>query len=290
MPEVPALRRSVAILRHLAASNRPLSAGSLVRSLSVPRSSVYELLSVLEELGLVTKTAGGYLLGAGVSELGSAYMRVNPLQRLAQPSVRALADATGGTAQLAVLRGWETVYVLKEQAVNSIAVITATGVRMPSYLTATGRAIMAAMSKREVLALLAGEDTFVNRTGVGPRSLAELNTLLARTRTQGYALEAGEITPNVWTVAAPVFDVLDRPVAAVGVCLPAEAGVSGAGGAGTGRGGEAEAGVPREGAAPREDGTPREDLAPREDGGDARLSEVVARVRAAAEEITGRLR
>ncbi|WP_349826593.1 IclR family transcriptional regulator [Brevibacterium litoralis] len=225
MPEVPALRRSVAILRHLAAGNRPVSAGALVRSLGFPRSSVYELLSVLDELGLVTKVDQGYVLGAGVSELGSAYVRSNPLQRLAQTSVRRLADETGGTAQLAVLRGWETVYVLKEQAANSIALITATGVRMPTYLTATGRAIMSAMSRREVVALLSnearlsGSEGFVSRTGTGPRSLAELHALLTRTRTEGHALEHGEITPRVWTVAAPVFDVLDRPVAAVGVSL-----------------------------------------------------------------------
>ncbi|WP_101652819.1 IclR family transcriptional regulator [Brevibacterium ihuae] len=221
MPEVPALRRSVAILRHLAGSNRPVSAGALVRALALPRSSVYELLAVLEELGLVTKSSTGYLLGAGVSELGSAYMRTNPLQRMAQPIVRELAEQTGATAQLAVLRGWETVYLVKEQAVRSAAVITATGVRMPAYLTATGRAIMSALSGREVLALLSGEDAFVNRTGRGPTSLRQLNELLRRTRELGYAVERGEISTEITTVAAPVFDVLDRPIAAVGLSVRA---------------------------------------------------------------------
>lgn len=219
MPEVPALRRSVAILRHLAGSNRPVSAGALVRALELPRSSVYELLSVLEELGLVTKAGTGYLLGAGVSELGSAYMRTNPLQRMAQPIVRELADRTGATAQLAVLRGWETVYLVKEQAVSSAAVITATGVRMPAYLTATGRAIMSALSGRDVLALLSGEDSFVNRTGRGPTSLRQLTEHLRRTRELGYAVERGEITEQITTVAAPVFDVLDRPIAAIGLSV-----------------------------------------------------------------------
>lgn len=220
MAEVPALRRAVAILRALAGSNRPVTAGAMARSLSIPRSSIYEILSVLEELGLVTKTGGGYMLGAGVSELGSAYVRANPLQRLSAPIIRQLAEATRGTAQLAVLRGWETVYVLKEQSVESVAVITATGVRMPAYLTATGRAIMSALPKRDVLALLSGEDVFVSRTGAGPTSMRQLLSQLAETRQQGFALERGEITPGVCTVAAPVFDVLDRPVAGVGVSIP----------------------------------------------------------------------
>jgi len=219
MPDVPALRRAVAILRHLSGSSRPVSAGALVRALDLPRSSAYELLAVLDELALVTRSGGGYLLGAGVSELGSAYMRTNPLQRQAQPIVRDLADATGATTQLAVLRGWETVYLIKEQAVSSAAIITATGVRMPAYLTATGRAIMSQMTSREVLALLSAEDTFVNRTGAGPRSRRELAELLRRTRADGYAVERGEISPQIWTIASSVIDRLDRPIAAVGVSM-----------------------------------------------------------------------
>ncbi len=220
MSQVPALRRAVAILRHLAASNRPISAGAIARSGNVPRSSAYEILNVLEELGLVTKVDAGYLLGPGVAELGSAYLRINPLQRVAQKDVRALAERARGVAQLAVIRGWETVYVLKEQSVHSMAVITAAGVHMPAYLTATGRAIMATMEKRDVLAALSREVAFVNRTGKGPRSVHDLMGELTRVRTQGYAIETGEVTPGVWTVAAPVYDAAGRALAAVGLTLP----------------------------------------------------------------------
>ncbi|MHA7127020.1 IclR family transcriptional regulator domain-containing protein [Janibacter indicus] len=217
MPEVPALRRAVAILRHLSGANRPVGAGPLVRALDLPLSTVYDLLAVLEELALVAKTDGGYLLGAGVSELGSAYVRSDPVRRRAQPVVRDLAETTGATAQLAVLRGWESVYLVKEQAVSPAAIITATGVRMPAYLTATGRAIMSRMERREVLTLLSAEEGFVNRTGVGPATHRELAKLLRRTRADGFAVERGEISPHIWTVAAPVLDHHDRPIAAIGL-------------------------------------------------------------------------
>jgi len=210
----------VAILRQLAGSNRPVSAGALARGLTIPRSSIYELLSVLDELGLVAKVGTGYMLGAGVSELGSAYARTNPLQRLAQPIVRQLAESADGTAQLAVLRGWETVYIGKEQAMRSVAVITAAGVRMPAYLTATGRAMLAQLPKREVLGLFTGEREFVNRTGRGPQTVRELNSELAHVRTRGFAVERGEVTDGIWTIGASVLDALDRPVAGIGLCLP----------------------------------------------------------------------
>src|SRR5699024_1969229 len=172
--EVPALRRAIAMLRHMASSNRAITAGALVRTLEIPRSSAYDILAVLEELGLVARTESGFVLGAGVHELGASYLRTNPLQRLAQPVVRQLADDTTATAQLAVIRGWETEYVLKEQSLKSVAVITATGVRLPSYLTATGRAILAQLPKSEVLAMFQSETGFVSRTGRGPTSVKAL--------------------------------------------------------------------------------------------------------------------
>ena len=221
--EVPALRRGIAILRQLSASNRAVSAGTLVRLLGLPRSTVYDLLGVLEELGMVQRVEAGYVLGPGVHELGASYLRTNPLQNLAAPLVRQLAEETGGTAQLAVLRGWETVYLLKESSPRSLALITAAGVRLPGYLTATGRAIMAHLPKPELLAALQGEAEFVNRTGRGPRMLSQLSAELSLTRRRGYAEEDGEVTPGVRTIAAAVFDVLERPIAAIGVSVAGQA-------------------------------------------------------------------
>ena len=60
----------------------------------------------------------------------------------------------------------------------------------------------------------------MNRTGKGPRSVHDLMGELTRVRAQGYAIETGEITPGVWTVAAPVYDAAERAVAAVGLTLP----------------------------------------------------------------------
>lgn len=241
--EVPALRRSVAILRQLSASNRAVSAGTLVRLLDLPRSTVYDLLGVLEELGMVHRVESGYVLGPGVHELGASYLRTNPLQNLAAPLVRQLAEETGGTAQLAVLRGWETVYLLKESSPKSLALITAAGVRLPGYLTATGRAIMAHLPKPELLAALQGETEFVNRTGRGPRTFSQLSAELSLTRRRGYAEEDGEVTPGVRTIAVPVFDVLERPIAAIGVSVANKA-------AGTAPGTAPEVGATAAAAAP----------------------------------------
>lgn len=222
MAEVPALRRSVEILRHLGSSLRPISAGALARTLGIPRSSLYDLLAVLEELDMVRKVDTGYVLGAGISELDAAHSRHASLQRIVQPTALETAEAAGGSVQLAVLRGWETVYLLKESAKRAPRIVTEAGIRMPAYLTATGRAILSRLERREVVAIFSSELVFAQRTGQGPTSLRELNSELAGVRSRGYSIEHGEISDGIWTVAAPIVDAAGRPIAAFGISLPTD--------------------------------------------------------------------
>lgn len=222
MAEVPALRRSIGILRQLSSSLRPVSAGALARTQDIPRSSLYDLLSVLEELGMVNKVDTGYVLGSGVAELNSAHARHASLQRISRTIALETAEAAGGSAQLAALRGWETVYLLKESAKKAPRIVTEAGIRMPAYLTATGRAILSMLDRQQVLAIFSSELVFAQRTGEGPTTLRELNAELAAVRSRGYSVEDGEITNGIWTVAAPIPDAAGRPVASVGVSLPSE--------------------------------------------------------------------
>ena len=54
-------------------------------------------------------------------------------------------------------------------------------------------------------------------------SLSALRTLLAETRQRGYADELGEVTPGFASVAAPVLDHNQHPVAGVAVTYEAGA-------------------------------------------------------------------
>src|SRR5699024_10084583 len=94
--------------------------------------------------------------------------------------------------------------------------------RLPSYLTATGRAILAQLPKSEVLAMFQSETAFVSRTGRGPTSVKALNAVLAQERRAGCAIEHGEVTPGISTIAAPVYVVLVVRMAAIVVSLISE--------------------------------------------------------------------
>jgi DNA-binding IclR family transcriptional regulator len=221
---VPAARQALLVLQALARAPGPVPAAALARDLALPRSTVYALLTELCTAGFVVHLPEERRYGLGVSafEIGSAYMRQEPLARLARPVLARLVEVVGHSAHLAVLHGREVLYVVEERAPGRARLVTDVGVRLPAQLTASGRAVLAGLSAAQLRALFPDEAAFVERTGVGPRSPAELRRVLARVRAAGYASEDGEVTPGLASVAAAVYDHTGRPVAGAAVTFPAE--------------------------------------------------------------------
>lgn len=215
--EVPALRRGLAVLRVLAEHAGPVSAAAVARQLDLPRSTTYHLLAELEHAGFVAHLTDErrYGLGIAVFELGSAYLRHDPLERLAGPILRALVDGRRHTAHLGVLHGNESLYLIKERPPRPETIVTEVGVRLPAHLTASGRAMLAYLPYAQVRALFPRAAEFVRRTERGPRHLAALRDLLARERRAGWAVEDGFVTADFASVAYPVFDHSGHPIAAI---------------------------------------------------------------------------
>jgi DNA-binding IclR family transcriptional regulator len=165
-------------------------------------------------------------LGVGVFEVGSAYLRHDPLERLARPLLATLAarvsDEISVTAHLGILDGAETLYLLKEQGTSAEQVVSDVGVRLPAHLTATGRAILGQLSQRQLQAIYNRRDSFSDRTGNGPKTLTELMQLLRSEQRRGYAKETGFITDGFGSLAVAVLDHSKRPVAALSVVFAIE--------------------------------------------------------------------
>ncbi|ASN50765.1 IclR family transcriptional regulator [Sinomonas sp. R1AF57] len=224
--KVPAAESTLRILRLLASRRGPQPASAIATQLGLPRSTVYHLLAVMEENGFVLHLAEEqrYGLGIGAFELSSAYSRQEPLSRLGRPVLAALVDAIGESAHLAVLHGRDVLYIVEERAKSRPSLVTDVGVRLPSHLTASGRAILAALPKSQVRALYPNAAAFTSRTEEGEqiRSYSALQSELDQVRQRGYATEAGEVTPGLASVAAAVTDHAGWPTAAVAVTFEDE--------------------------------------------------------------------
>ena len=222
MGQVPAATRALRVLRYLAGQPDPVTLDRLASAVGLPRSTAYHLVTAMIEEGFVVHLPEEHRYGLGVAafEVGSGYARQEPLQRISRRQLASLVDAVGQSAHLAILHGREVLYVIEERAPGRPSLVTDVGVRLPAHLTASGRAILAHLPPSQVRALYSSADDFVDRNGRGPRRLTELRAILADTRTRGHAVEDGEITAGLASIAVAALDHNGHPVAAVALTYP----------------------------------------------------------------------
>ncbi|PJJ44842.1 IclR family transcriptional regulator [Glutamicibacter mysorens] len=223
--KVPAADNTLRILRLLASRKTPTPAAMIATLLELPRSSVYQLLNVMLEHGFISHYPEDKSYGLGVSafELSSAYTRQEPLARLGAPLIAQLVDKVGESAHLAVLHGSDVLYIVEERAKGRPSLVTDVGVRLPSHLTASGRAILAALPKSQVRALYPSAASFSERVAESSiSSYAQLRRELEQSTQRGYAVERGDVTPDFHSLAVEIRDSNDWPVAAVAVTFLAD--------------------------------------------------------------------
>lgn len=221
-PQVPAADQTLRILTFLARQRGPVAARTLADHLGIPRSSVYHLLAAMASHGFVVHLAAERRWGLGTAafELAGGYARQQPLARLGRPLVAALSDRVGESAHLAVMAGRDVVYIVEERAPRRPALITDVGVRLPSHLTATGRAMLALLPREQVRALYPDATAFADRTGRGPAGPRALRDELRRVRALGHAEEDGEVTVGLRSVGVAVRDHAGWPAAAIALTWP----------------------------------------------------------------------
>jgi len=235
---VPAALRTLQILQTLGKAGSPMTAQGIATKLGLPRSSVYQILEVLEGQGFVVHfpEEKRWSLGVAAFELGTAYLRHDPLERFAQPLLNRLLNQVGqiaggfpAVAQLGILDGSELLYLLKGSTLanaqaslgsgTDVAVVTDVGVRLQAHLTASGRSMLALLSRQQFKALYpGGAETLLSlRTTAGPEKLRDLDATLKRDKEVGFSFELGEVTEGYGSFAAASTNHLGYPVAAFAV-------------------------------------------------------------------------
>lgn len=218
--QVPAADNTLRILSFLARQRGSVPAATIATALDLPRSTTYHLLATLLDHGYVVNGDRRWALGVRAHDLGTGYVRQEPLALVGRTLVTNLADSVGENAHLAVLHGRDVVYVVEGRAPNRPSLITDVGVRLPAHLTASGRSMLAEMSREQVLALYP-DDASLSGRGHARINRRELRDVLRETRTRGFAVENGEITVGLASIAVPVVDRVGWPLASIALTFVA---------------------------------------------------------------------
>lgn len=220
MSNAKSAARALTVLQFLASRAKPTPTMTIARACGVPKSSAYHLLNVMRSYDFVVYYPSDRAWGLGISafELGSAYLRSKPLERLGWPLLGELAEDVGETAHLGILHGNETMILVKRQPERpGPSLVTEVGVRLPAHLTGVGRAMLMQLSAPQFRALYPSGGPLLRRTDRGPQLRIELERELAESRANGYATDDSLVTRGITCIAVPVFSHESHPVAAFSV-------------------------------------------------------------------------
>lgn len=218
---INSILRASGILKTFAEGKGSFTLREMAQSMKLDRSTTYRILLSLEKCGLVEKDekTGGYSLGLGAFEIGSAYQRRADFVPIAKPFMEDLALKAQETVNLAVLSGTEILYIDKVDSPRSVGVMSKIGQRNPVYCTSLGKSLLAFQSEEEQARIIA-EIEFKPLTPHTITSRKEFLKELNQIRVQGYALDRREIEEDVECIAAPIRNHLGNPVAAISISGP----------------------------------------------------------------------
>jgi DNA-binding IclR family transcriptional regulator len=211
--EMQSADRALAILAAFSDERPALGVSELARELGMHKSTASRLLATLQARGLVRRAGDRFEPGPELVRLGALAGRGAAVLPAARPTLVRLAAETRETVNLAVRLGDSVLNLHQVETSHFVGLTDWTGKTTPLHATANGKALLAwgsGPAPRDRAPL-------TDRTIVGdPELLAELE----RTRRRGWAQAVEELEPGLNSVAAPVFDISGRCVAAVSVAGP----------------------------------------------------------------------
>jgi DNA-binding IclR family transcriptional regulator len=214
------LNKSFAILKALQTVGSGLTRAQISRRTGLPMTTVHRLATELRAYGAIELTdAGTYRIGPWLWELGTRSVRRVMLREIAIPFMEDLYEATHENVQLAVLDGYDALYLERIHGPRSLPILTRVGGRLPLHATGVGKALLAhapAEFVEEVIARGLAQMT--------PHTITDPETLrrdLAEVRRLGYAVTREEMTMRAVSVAAPVRGPDDEVLAAISLVVDA---------------------------------------------------------------------
>jgi IclR family transcriptional regulator, pca regulon regulatory protein len=219
------LERGLAILGAFTPDQPALGISELAKRLELTRSTTHRYVATLAKLGYLyqEESTRKYRLGARVLDLGFSVLGSLELRDIAAPHLRRLTDTTGHTSNLAIRDDTDVILIDRVRGrpgrYHQLEFSLHTGSRLPSYCSATGKALLAFLPQPDLDQLLDRID-LVQR---GPRTLTSKPALLAelgKVRRTGIAVNDEELDSALRSIAAPIRSRSGEVVAAVNVAIP----------------------------------------------------------------------
>lgn len=199
-----------------------LGISEVARIAQLPKTTTHRLMNTLAARGALERSGDIFRLGPTIFDIVQSTgnsIRANLISEVVTPFLASLFEQTRHTVHLAYLEGNDVAYANKLFSTKRLNSPSRIGGRAPSYCTGVGKVLLAHDESRAQVVLNRELTAWTPYTITEPDKLrAELTNI----RADGIAFDRQEITLGLSCVAAPVFGVENRAVAALSISSPSE--------------------------------------------------------------------
>jgi DNA-binding IclR family transcriptional regulator len=212
--------KALALLEQFSEDEPEIGLSELTRRSGINKASVYRLLTTLSDAGLVEQreSTRAYALGAGILRLAQIREATSPITSIVQPALEKLAQSTEETAHGSLISGRALATIGVCDSPRSARVTLVAGEVLPFHSTASGIAVLSF-----------GSETLHERVFSAPLEAKTDHTVtdpdkvranMEIVKGRGYAVSVEENEDDVFGIAVPFFDKLEKASGALAVATP----------------------------------------------------------------------
>lgn len=208
--------KGMTVLKAFDAANTQLTLPQIARITGLDRATTRRLVLTLAHLGYVQQKDRVFSLTPRILVLAGGFLQGRQFGKTIQPVMRAFAQHIGEPISMAMIDGYEAVYVAHSGGdASTISIGFTIGSRLPLLHTSIGRALVAFSDP------VTADDIIRNAplqkfTAMTVEDRATISEDIAATREKGYAFVDGEFETGVAAIAVPV-RATGQEIAALGV-------------------------------------------------------------------------
>lgn len=213
---IESLDRGLRVIEQFGADMRAMTLSDVAKATDLPRATARRILFTLERRGYVSSDGKMFTLTPKVLTLAGAYMTSNQIVTILQPVLDQVSSAAQEISSLAVLLGFEVVFVARASPARVFSSGIDLGYRLPAYCSSVGRAMLGRYSNEELDRTISE----MTLTAMTPFTLTDKEAVKAAIivdREKGYSLVDREAEPGFRSISVPIRRYDNTIVAAINI-------------------------------------------------------------------------
>jgi IclR family pca regulon transcriptional regulator len=200
---VLSLARGLRVIEAFHTHRQGLTIADVARKTEFSRAATRRLLVTLKLLGYAEEKGRVFSLKTRVLKLGFSSWSSASLMTIAQPFLERVTEYTHESCSIGVLDGDQVVYLARSATKRIMSITLSLGSQLPAFCTSLGRVTLSLLSEEELSNYLEN----VVLIALTPKTITDKSALadvIARARSDGYALVDEELELGLRSIAVPI--------------------------------------------------------------------------------------